>query len=68
MFIGPREDYHEVACKLGSSAQQSARASVASDGDNMHLMSYVNKALGKCEVHRAFDEAPRAPIVGTSTV
>ena len=38
-----------------------------SDGGDMHLATQVGDVLGQCEVCRAVDRAPRAPIAGAST-
>ena len=49
------------------SARQARRASVDPEGDNLHQPRRVGEVLGRCEVCRAFDEAPHVPVAGTST-
>ena len=50
-----------------ASAQQSGRVLARSDGDNMHLLTYVDEVLELREVCRPFDKAPHAPGAGDST-
>ena len=36
--------------------------------DNLSLLRHVEEVVNQCDVCKAFDKAPRAPIAGTSTV
>ena len=41
---------------------------VDSEGDNIYLLTCVDEVSARREVSRAFEEAPHAPVAGTSTV
>ena len=41
---------------------------VDSNGENMHLVNYVNGVLERRSICRALENAPHVPIAGTSTV
>ena len=51
-----------------ASAHEPRLVLVDADKENMHLANYVNEVPEQRNVCRAFDEAPRAPIAGTSAV
>ena len=44
------------------------RVSVDSGGATMGLADYVDGALGRCEIRRPFEEAPRFPIAAASII
>ena len=50
-----------------ASAQQLKRASAGSAGDNTRLITCADEVLARCEVCQAFEQAPHAPVAGTST-
>ena len=47
-----------------ASPQQLKKVSADTDGDNAHSIIFADAVLGKREVRRAFDKAPRVPIAG----
>ena len=66
---GPKKIVMELHTDWGlESAQQLKRYLVDSGGDNMHLVAGVDEVLERCEIYRAFDEAPGDPVAATPTV
>ena len=51
-----------------ASEQQLMRVWADSNGDNIHLLNYVDGVLERREVCGAFDKAPHAPVAGRSAV
>ena len=51
-----------------ASAQKIKRVLVDAEGGNLSLLRHVEEVVNQCDVCKAFDEAPRAPIAGTSAV
>ena len=51
-----------------ASAQQRKRASVDSEGNNVHLLTCVDEVLARREVSQASEKAPHFLAAGTSTV
>ena len=50
------------------SAQRIGRVSVGSEGGNLHVLRYVDKVSGRCEVCRSLDCTPHVAPSGTPTV
>ena len=50
-----------------ASAHQLQRVLVDSDGDQMHLPTYVDEVSEQCEVRRTFENAPHLPVAATSS-
>ena len=50
-----------------TTAKQTKRALPAAERNNLHLHQPADEVLEHCEICRAFDRAPRVPVVGTST-
>ena len=65
----PRKIFSKLHVRWGrTSANQSTRVLVDSDGGMPHLANYVDEVLENCEVRWAPDKAPHVPIAGTCAV
>ena len=51
-----------------SSSRRLWRVLAGSEGGNPHLVNYVDDVLGRYEICRALDKAPRVPIAAASAV
>ena len=66
--LGPKKILMELHANWGrASAQQIRRAQMDSQGDNLHMLHYVDQVLEHTEVCRVFGRAHHVPIAGTST-
>ena len=68
MLAGTQKIHIEVRAHWGhSSAPQTGRELVDSDGEAMGLISFVDEVPHQCDICRAFEQAPYLPIAGTLT-